>query len=576
MDTTSQTNAEDYRKLIAFAVLVWIVATIGAVNHSYPNIMSWQLGDNDNYMRLHQVETFLETKSWYQKPLEDFNPQDGRIMHWSRIPDLPIAASILLLGTFLDDPKNILATLFIIPSIYSLLFIISIGIFTYRFFNINIALTAIFITPFVAAYAKFLPGNIDHHGLQIVIFSVFLATLPIKGKKLNRNHLVFNSIAITLSLLIGLEVLPFIVIVLITLLVSNVNDEASYDFICVTSFSSSILGIIGLLTLEGFSGVTSQNFDTASSSLFILIFFCGFILYANKKIKLLLFLVIQSIVFLTLVYLVQPDLISSPYRNYPAILNDYWLEKVMEARPFYVSIQEDHISLMNVFISITTIIPIFSIIIKKVQHIKLVYISFIFSLLLVYFWQIRTILFSSILALPLMANIAYLGFNRMRTPVVRMLPIALSLPFATSILVYKLISEPRLEDQVKSTAYKIETLELINTSNIINKKIMTSVEVGAILLALSDNSIISAPYHRNINGNLLSIESFISHDIKSTLRALHDNRIDYIIVDKRDPHIKILSDNSTNHSLINLLLNNKPPNGISVMTSNNNLTIYSL
>ncbi|MCG6419857.1 hypothetical protein K6U51_17715, partial [Vibrio fluvialis] len=51
---------------IALAVVISLFMLI----YHWPSINSWQLGDNDNYMRLHQIQTFIASPSWYVTPLK--------------------------------------------------------------------------------------------------------------------------------------------------------------------------------------------------------------------------------------------------------------------------------------------------------------------------------------------------------------------------------------------------------------------------------------------------------------------------------------------------------------------------
>lgn len=90
----------------------------------YTGVAEWDLGDNDNFMRLHQVMTFIESPSWYVQPLRDFNPQDGQIIHWSRIPDLPILALYYVSRLFVDHTNALQFSIAIVPLIYLVFFIL--------------------------------------------------------------------------------------------------------------------------------------------------------------------------------------------------------------------------------------------------------------------------------------------------------------------------------------------------------------------------------------------------------------------------------------------------------------------
>ena len=74
------------------ALVLSIILAVAIFFIRYPEVVEWNLDDNDNLMRFHQLMTFIESHPWCLRPLNDFNAQDKQVIHWSRIPDLPILA----------------------------------------------------------------------------------------------------------------------------------------------------------------------------------------------------------------------------------------------------------------------------------------------------------------------------------------------------------------------------------------------------------------------------------------------------------------------------------------------------
>ncbi|MEI8631944.1 hypothetical protein P4S72_07295 [Vibrio sp. PP-XX7] len=83
--------------------------------------------------------------------------------------------------------------------------------------------------------------------------------------------------------------------------------------------------------------------------------------------------------------------------------------------------------------------------------------------------------------------------------------------------------------------------------------------LGAPLLALTDNRVISASYHRNIKGNTLATQIFTTTNQAQAKKLLTENKLDYILIgnDNASQHLRKLSPPD---SFVNQLANNKPAN----------------
>ena len=66
-------------------------------------------------MRLLEVRDWLAGQSWFDVSQHRLNSPDGVPMHWSRLVDLPIAGTILLLATVLGTAAAEHAALVIVP-----------------------------------------------------------------------------------------------------------------------------------------------------------------------------------------------------------------------------------------------------------------------------------------------------------------------------------------------------------------------------------------------------------------------------------------------------------------------------
>lgn len=82
------------------AAMVW--AAMAAAYLLVLASISYKPYDGDDLMRLQQVRDLLAGQSWFDVTQYRMNPPDGAAMHWSRLVDIPLAGSILLLRLFMS------------------------------------------------------------------------------------------------------------------------------------------------------------------------------------------------------------------------------------------------------------------------------------------------------------------------------------------------------------------------------------------------------------------------------------------------------------------------------------------
>jgi hypothetical protein len=120
------------------------------------------------------------------------------------------------------------------------------------------------------------------------------------------------------------------------------------------------------------------------------------------------------------------------------------------------------------------------------------------------------------------------------------------------------------EAEIKST--ESDLAMLLKENKVTNSKILSGIESGTKILALTDNSIVAAPYHRNILGNSSMIKTYLETDLNKVKDYLTSNDIDYIIINN-DSQLKIIQKESLNGSFINILQQNTIPPWITKISS---------
>ena len=177
----------------------------------------------DNGMRLQEVRDLAQGQGWFDTHQYRFLPPEGTRMHWSRLLDAPLAASLLVLtpalGPALAERIVLTAWPTLLFAFYAALAFVALR----RSFGIRAALLAIAVAPNYLAFRDlFRAGEIDHHNVQIVLTLASVLCFAIAAKR--PMAALLGGAASALSLAIGLEGLPFVATIGLVYAVSFIVD----------------------------------------------------------------------------------------------------------------------------------------------------------------------------------------------------------------------------------------------------------------------------------------------------------------------------------------------------------------
>ncbi|MFP4280566.1 MAG: hypothetical protein ACLFQI_11300 [Halochromatium sp.] len=157
--------------VLVFALCLW---RAGAA----PIIEGLPFKDSDDIMRLLQVQRWLETGAWYDLHQPRLNPPAGVEMHWSRLPDLPLAALIGLSEPLLGAERAALLAAYLVPALLGVAFFAAFvwaaRPFTGRTGLLFAGLIAIALN---VPLANFAAGRVDHHGWQLLLATLSAGAL---------------------------------------------------------------------------------------------------------------------------------------------------------------------------------------------------------------------------------------------------------------------------------------------------------------------------------------------------------------------------------------------------------------
>ena len=206
--TLSEKNRGANRNWVWQVCGLWVIIALSLVYWRWAGIQWFALGDTDDNMRMMQVRALLNGQDWYDLRQYRLSPPGGADIHWSRFVDLPLAALILIFRPILGGMMAEKIAVTVAPLLPMLLLMLSLVLASRRLIGRE---NWIFIIAMFAAsqmlMPMFAPLRIDHHGWQLALVALLIAAIADPDK---RRGGMTAGIATVLSLVIGLEMLPYL------------------------------------------------------------------------------------------------------------------------------------------------------------------------------------------------------------------------------------------------------------------------------------------------------------------------------------------------------------------------------
>lgn len=191
-------------------LLVWLVVAAIMLAAARGHLGPADFLDGDDALRLQQVRDLLGGQSWFDLTQHRIAPPAGVAMHWTRVVDVPIAATILLLRPLLGNALAENAAIILVPLLTLLCAMLLCARLAARVAGTRVAvIAAIMVTLAIPASFRMAPLRIDHHGWQFVLALVALNGMAARH---GRTGGAVAGGAIALALAISLESLPLAVI----------------------------------------------------------------------------------------------------------------------------------------------------------------------------------------------------------------------------------------------------------------------------------------------------------------------------------------------------------------------------
>ncbi len=495
------------RSLLTWPLTAWTI---------FAGLACWLTRANvslDTYsaMRLVQVRDLLGGQGWFDTVQHRMNTPYGLPMHWSRLVDAPLALLALVSERFMliAWPLLLLAALLI------LLARIADRLGGTR------AVAAVLVLALLCPelYAVFTPGNIDHHGLQLVLM---LAALL--GVIEHRPRLTAMAVAVSLG--VGLETLPY---ALVAAGFSLLDRERVRDF----GFTPACMSLLLLAAATADPYRSTPVCDTYSLFYAALLAMGGLGAAATSLLPRHRLMAFAGLVLalLGVAALLNPACLAGPYGGLDARMKTIFLGRINEAHPVWEFFRLSPSQTFGGYgyAAFALAVCFFA---PRGRE-KNAVIAFSAAALAIATLQYRATPFALVFALPgLAAAVTW----RMRGGPVRLAAALLALNGAVFTLAASMAEgQARVAGRAEAFARQVacgQEAAVTALKALPPARVAGFVDLGPAILAYTGHSAIAGPYHRDSAGILDSYEIFAGKNP----RAVLDRRgIDYVMTCRAAP-----------------------------------------
>lgn len=539
---TGQTSPDEL-KAFSYQWLKYpmIAALIAATYLALPlgsGVLKLELGDPDNYLRLAEVRDWMGGQSWWDITQYRIDPPDGVVLHWSRLADLPLAALIGFLSLFMPLAQAETWAAALLPP-----FVLTLTLFFAARsagavggkISANIALFFVVMGPLLLV--QFLPGRIDHHGLQLMLLAAAICAAlspdAVRGA-------AFSGVALAASLVIGLEFAVHAAIIALWFALrwlvrgSDAAPQAR-GFVAALALGVTTLIVISVPAQDWLRATYDQigrghlAIIGALAAAFLVLQPLG-----NGSLLRRMGIAIACVLIGVGMLALFPEVLSQPYQEIAPELRDIWIANLAETRSFTAIVASDPASAAAYFIppSISVIAALWLVRRRKGDDRVLLLASLAAISTLLSAWQIRANA-SAFLICAIIAGIVLGDLWQHRERVkgglafVALAALALNGTIIGAAAQMIVPSPPVGAAILANGASCVDRARSFAAADQPTGLVLTSIDRAALILVMSDHAVLSASNHRAIAGNTKSYAIWMAQPDEAR-RQMVEAGIDYV------------------------------------------------
>jgi hypothetical protein len=502
----------------------------------------------DDAMRLVQVRDLIGGQGWLDLFQHRLNPP-GTSMHWSRVVDVPLAGTILMLRPLIGTHGAEIVTLFLWPALLLAAALALVAAIARQMSNgvINSQIAAVVLAALsMPALIHFRSGAIDHHNAQIgLLLALVLLTSQIEQSAVKA---ALGGLMASLSLAIGIEMLPAIAAV--SLVVSGLfiwsgapvsRQVGAYGAGLAASsllLASALLPLPSLASpvCDAFGGPILLLVGGGGISLMIMV---GIDRYHSALRLRLATGAVSSISLVGAFLSCFGGCIASPYAHLDPLVTSLWVDKVAESMSLATMLQLTPQKVLAFYGFPLMTLGFASAALLRSHPLGrfrwILCMATLTALIGFSLWEMRGTAAASMVAAPMLAaSLAILWPTLAPGRNLLLLALAAS-PASFAALglsarpLIDLIFKPQatIAEQGASTCHTVSDVAAM--ARLPKGRVMAPIDLGPVILAATDHAVFAAPYHRDNDGMVAMFKLMLAPP-PAARQILSDDRVDYVVI----------------------------------------------
>lgn len=566
----------DFGTALAAALLAeicWLAGGLGSLARAG--------GDNDSLLRLVEVRDLMSGQGWFDLAQYRMGPDGGFVMHWSRLIDAPIAGIILLVESLGGSAATAeTAAKVAWPMLLFCLVLFFIVRTAKRFGGETAGIPAVVLGAAALYFVGvFRPGALDHHNAQITLTMAGLGLLLAAPVRPGAAFAAGAAIALTLA--VGMETAPYVAAIglgVAGLLAFGGPDEKPIARDFGLGFAS-ISAAVFLATIPP-SGWGAPACDAFSIVQFALAALGGLGLAAVASIdaanrtrtRRIAALALLGALAAAVTWRFFPQCLAAPYAAVDPRLKELWLDNVDEAQSLLQLFKESPATVVARYVT-----PLIALVVLclRLRHGAwrredwLVF-AVLFTAILVSAWQVRGTTFAVAFAvIPLAAwigtwrELAVAGSPvsvQLRMALVWLISLNASWVLMASAASFAADSLPGSKAQQTASDDADDcdaAVDFVRLAGLPKTTVLAVSNLGTSILAYSPHRALAGPYHRNIPGNLATLDAFTG-PVDAARKVIQDRHVGLIAICHADAEQRLLASKAP-AGLLARLLRDDPP-----------------
>ena len=530
-------------------------------------------GDNDSLLRLVEIRDLIGGQAWFDLHQYRMGPPGGFVMHWSRLVDAPIAAIIVAVSALTGKPatgETVALLAWTTPLMAAALtFLLRIARAVY---DESATMPALIICTAALHFSGvFAPGDIDHHNVQLTLCLAAITALIV-----GRGYIagIAAGAACALMLAVGMETLPYVAVAGMTAAATYLlGDRPEAAKAAGLGMGLAVGGLATFVATVPASSWLTSHCDAYSIPQFSVAAISGIGLavaavspvlgrsFGTRLAALLALGIAVAAVIVT----AFPQCLADPYAGLDPKLQQFWLNQVAEAQPFWRVLSGDWVKAAGSYVT-----PILALVVLGLRLRRhgnpagWILMAFLTAAFAVSLWQVRGATFS--LPLAAIALAGWVGDGRNRTastsgrlPLLRMpLVWLVSLNVSWSAAAHAAsvaLGETAPAASPAGTCERPADYALLVAQR--PTTVLAISNLGAPILARSPHRVLAGPYHRNVTGNLLTLDAFTG-TAEQARTTIQSNQIGLVTLCRGNAETALLTAQAPDGFLATLVRNQPP------------------